>query len=295
MTIAIFIEQIINGLIIGSMYALIGSGIALIYGTMRVLNLAHGEFYMLGGYFIFFLVVNYGVPPWLAIPLAIAATFLLGVLIQRLTIHYILGREGWLFSAIAVTLGLSIFLQNAALLLFSERFQSVPYYVDGMLEIGSIRLPYQRVLIFVVAVVTIAAMTYILKRTRLGWAIRATSQDRDAAAVVGIPAQRIYLITFGIAGALGAIAAAMLAPIYAINPWSGLPILLKGFVVVILGGLGSFPGAIFGGLLLGVIEAIGVQLTSSEWRDVIAFALMIAVIWWRPWGLFGEKPHDNAT
>lgn len=117
-----------------------------------------------------------------------------------------------------MTLGLSIFLQNAALLLFSEQFQSVPYYVSGVVELGSVRIPAQRILIFVVAVVTIGVMTYILKRTRLGWAIRATSQDRDAAAVVGIPADRIYLITFGIAAALGAVAAAMLAPIYAINP-----------------------------------------------------------------------------
>lgn len=290
MTFAIFLEQIINGLIIGSMYALIGSGIALVYGTMRVLNLAHGEFYMLGGYFVFFLAVTYGVPSYLAIPVAVVATFILGMLIQRLTIHYLMGKEGWMFATIAATLGLSIFLQNAALLTFGEQFQSVPYYLDGMIEIGSIRLPLQRLLILVVAIVTIGAMTFILKKTRLGWAIRATAQDRDAAAVVGIPAQRIYLITFGIAGALGAVAAAMLAPIYAINPWSGMPILLKGFVVVILGGLGSFPGAIAGGLLLGVVEAIGVQLTSSEWRDVIGFAMMIAVIWWRPWGLFGKKP-----
>jgi branched-chain amino acid transport system permease protein len=289
-TFSIFIEQIINGLIIGSTYALIGSGLSLIYGTMRVLNLAHGEFYMLGGYFVYFLTVKYGVPPWLAIPLAVFAVFVLGAVIQRLTIRRLLDKEGWVFSTIALTLGLSIFLQNAALLLFGEKFQSVPYYLGGIVTIGSIRLPMQRILIFVVSISTIAAMTFLLKKTRLGWAIRATSQDRDAAAVVGIPAQRIYLLTFGIAAALGAVAAAMLAPIYAVNPWSGLPILLKGFVVVILGGLGSFPGAIVGGLLLGVVEAIGVQLTSSEWRDVIAFSLMIAVIWWRPWGLFGHKP-----
>lgn len=290
MTSTILLEQILNGLIIGSMYALIGSGIALIYGTMRVLNLAHGEFYMLGGYFVFFLAVTYGLPSWLAVPVAVVLTFLLGAAIQRLTIHHLLGREGWMFSTIAATLGLSIFLQNAALLLFGEQFQSVPYYLSGVIELGGIRLPVQRLLILVVAILTISVMAWILKYTRLGWAIRATSQDRDAAAVVGIPAERIYLITFGMAAALGAVAAAMLAPIYAINPWSGLPILLKGFVVVILGGLGSFPGAIAGGLILGVVEAIGVQLTSSEWRDVISFALMIAVIWWRPWGLFGRKP-----
>lgn len=290
MTFYILLEQIINGLIIGSMYALIGSGIALIYGTMRVLNLAHGEFYMLGGYFVFFFAVTYGLPPWLAIPLAVFMAFLLGAAIQRLTIHYLFGREGWMFSTIAATLGLSIFLQNSALLLFGEQFQSIPYYISGVVELGPLRIPAQRILIFVVAMITIGAMGYILKHTRLGWAIRATSQDRDAAEVVGINAERIYLITFGIAAALGAVAAAMLAPIYAINPWSGLPILLKGFVVVILGGLGSFPGAIAGGLILGVVEALGVQFTSSEWRDVISFGLMIAVIWWRPWGLFGSKP-----
>lgn len=289
MTLSIFIEQIINGIIIGSMYALVGSGIALIYGTMRVLNLAHGEFYMLGGYFVFFLVVTCGIPAYLAIPIALFASFLLGVLIQRLTIHYLLQREGWAFSTIAVTLGLSIFLQNSALLLFGEKFQSVPYYLSGIVEFAGIRIPLQRLLILGVAILTIAVMTYMLKATRLGWAIRATSQDRDAAAVVGIPTQRIYLVTFGIAAVLGAIAAAMMAPIYAISPWSGLPILFKGFVVVILGGLGSFPGAIVGGLILGVVEAIGVQLTSTEWRDVISFALMITVIWIRPWGLFGSK------
>ena len=288
MTLSILIEQLVNGLVIGSMYALIGSGIALIYGTMRVLNLAHGEFYMLGGYFVFYAVAVWGLPAWIGIPLAVAAGFVLGAAIQRLTIHRVLGQEGWMFASIAVTLGLSIFLQNAALLIFGENFQSIPYYIDGIVQLGEIRMPAQRLLILAVSAITIGAMWYLLKFTRLGWAIRATSQDADAAAVVGIPAARVHMITFGLAAALGAVAAAMLAPIYSINPWSGLPILLKGFVVVVLGGLGSFPGAIVGGLVLGVVEAIGVQVTSSEWRDVISFALMIGVIWWRPWGLLGR-------
>lgn len=289
MNLAIFLEQILNGLISGSMYALIGSGIALVYGTMRVLNLAHGEFYMLGGYFTYYLIVQIGLAPILAIPLAVAIAFCLGMLIQKLTIEYLIVRENWAFTTIAATLGLSIVLQNAALLMFGEQFNTVPYYVSGVLAIGDIRLPWQRVLIFLVALATIGGMTWLLKYTRLGWSIRATSQDRDAAQVVGIPVRRVYMICFGLAAALGALAAAMLAPINAINPWAGMPILLKGFVVVILGGLGSFPGAIIGGLFLGVVEAVGVQLTSSEWRDVISFTLMIAVIWWRPWGVFGTK------
>ncbi len=289
MNLAIFIEQILNGLITGSMYALIGSGIALVYGTMKVLNLAHGEFYMLGGYFTWYLAVSLGINPAIAIPAAVAIAFCLGMLIQKLTVEYLILRDNWAFTTIAATMGLSIILQNAALLVFGANFNTVPSYIEGVMVLGDIRISWQRVLIFVVALATIGFMTWLLKYTRLGWSIRATSQDRDAAQVVGIPVKRVYMICFGLAAALGALAAAMLAPINAINPWSGMPVLLKGFVVVVLGGLGSFPGAILGGLLLGVVEAVGVQLTSSEWRDVISFTLMIAVIWWRPWGLFGKK------
>ena len=289
MNLAIFIEQILNGLITGSMYALIGSGIALVYGTMKVLNLAHGEFYMLGGYFTWYLAVSLGINPAIAIPAAVAIAFCLGMLIQKLTVEYLILRDNWAFTTIAATMGLSIILQNAALLVFGANFNTVPSYVSGVMVLGDIRISWQRVLIFIVALATIGFMTWLLKYTRLGWSIRATSQDRDAAQVVGIPVKRVYMICFGLAAALGALAAAMLAPINAINPWSGMPVLLKGFVVVVLGGLGSFPGAIIGGLLLGVVEAVGVQLTSSEWRDVISFTLMIAVIWWRPWGLFGKK------
>lgn len=281
-------EQIANGLVSGSTYALIGSGIALIYGTMRVLNLAHGELYMLGGFFVYFLIVQLGLSPLVAIPLAVLAVFAVGAAIERLTIHYLLSREGWTFACIAATLGLSIMLQNAALLVFGEQFKSVPYYLDGVVDIAGVRLPAQRLIIIVVAVLAIVAMNLLLTRTRFGWALRATAQDSEAAAVVGVPVARIHMLTFGLAAALGALAAAMLAPIYSVNPWMGMPVLFKGFVVVILGGLGSFPGAIVGGFALGLIEVAGVQLTSVEWRDAVAFAVLILAVWVRPWGLFGR-------
>jgi branched-chain amino acid transport system permease protein len=289
MPISLFIEQVLNGLIAGSMYALIGSGLALVYGTMRVLNLAHGEFYMLGGYGVFYLVVALAMPPALAIPLAACLLFAVGVAVQRLTVHYLLPREGWAFASIAVTLGLSIALQNAALVVFGEGYKAVPYYADGVLALGGVRMPMQRVLTLAVAVVVLLAMAFLLKRTRFGWALRATAQDSDAAAVCGIAVSRIHMITFGLSAALGAIAAAMLAPIYSVSPWMGVPVLFKGFVVVVLGGLGSFAGAVAGGFVLGIAEALGVQVTSAEWRDVIGFAVMIVVIWIRPWGLFGKS------
>ena len=289
MPIALFIEQVVNGLIAGSMYALVGGGIALIYGTMRVLNMAHGEFYMMGGYAVFYLVGR-AVPPVLAIPLVAGLLFLVGAAVQRLTVHYLLRQDGWLFACIAATLGLSIAFQNLALIVFGEDYKTVPYYVEGVLRLGDIRLPLQRALMLLVAVGTLLAMGVLLKKTRFGWALRATSQDSDAASVCGIPVSRVHMITFGLSAALGGIAGAMLAPIYSVSPWMGLPVLFKGFVVVVLGGLGSFPGAIVGGLLLGIVEALGVQITSAEWRDVFGFALMILVVWARPWGLFGKAP-----
>ena len=289
MTFTLFLEQLVNGIILGSMYAIMGAGLALIYGTMRILNFAHGEFYMLGGFFVFFLFAQHNIHPAIAVPIAAVGVALIAALTQRLTVDVLLRREGWAFSTIAATLGVSIFLQNLALALWGERFQSVPYFVEGLLVIGEFRLPWQRVLIFVVAVVVMAAMAAVLRWTRFGWAVRATAQDAEAAAVVGVPARRIHTITFALGAGLAAIAAALLAPVFAVNPWMGFALIIKAFVVVVLGGLGSFPGAIVGGFLLGIIEAVGITLTSSEWRDVIAFGFMIAILWVRPWGLFGVR------
>ncbi|WP_374443174.1 branched-chain amino acid ABC transporter permease [Stella sp.] len=289
MTLTLFLEQLVNGIILGSMYAIMGAGLALIYGTMRILNFAHGEFYMLGGFFVFFLFAQQGLHPVAAVAIAVAGVALIAAVVQRLTVSVLLKREGWAFSTIAATLGVSIFLQNLALALWGERFQSVPYFVEGLLQVGDFRLPWQRVLIFAVAVAVMAVMAYVLRYTRFGWAVRATAQDPEAAAVVGVPAARIHTMTFALGAALAAVAAALLAPVFAVNPWMGLPLIIKAFVVVVLGGLGSFPGAIAGGFLLGIVEAVGITLTSSEWRDVIAFGMMIAFLWVRPWGLFGVK------
>ena len=289
MTLTVFGEQLINGLIMGSMYALLGSGLTLIYGTMRILNFAHGEMYMLGGYFVFFFLEQYGALSFPSILFAVCGVFLIAIVFQRLTLHYLIKKENWAFSTIAMTLGFSIVLQNIALKLWGARFYHIPYYVQGTLQIGDLRIPWLRILIFGVAIVTILTMSVVLKFTRFGMAIRATSQDRDAAEVLGVPAHHVHTLTFGIGAALGALAAAMLAPIYAINPWMGIPVMLKGFVVIILGGLGSYPGAIIGGVILGIIEAVGLTLTSSAWRDVISFGVLILIIWVKPWGIFGVK------
>lgn len=283
-----FSEQIANGLILGSIYALVAAGLTVVYGTMRILNFAHGEFYMLGGYITFFAVVSFGLPPIVALAVAAVVVFAIGAAFQWFAIRPLLGGEGAMFSTIVVTLGASIFFQNAALQLWGERFQSIPYYVDGILTIGSFRLPYQRLLIFVCAILILTGVGLFLRYSRTGFAIRAVAQDAEAATVLGVPAARIHTFAFGLAAGLAALGAGLLAPIYAVNPWMGVPLSLKAFVVIILAGLGSFKGAIIAGLLLGVVESVGISVTSSEWQDVLSFAVLIVVIWIRPWGLFGQ-------
>jgi branched-chain amino acid transport system permease protein len=286
---SLLIEQILNGVILGSMYALIACGLTLIWGTMRMLNFAHGELYMAGGYFFFVVSSVTGMPLVVAAIIAIALTFLLGLILERAVIHSLLKRENWEFSTIVVTLGLSVILQNGALLIWRERIRQVPYFLEGVIDIDGVRLSNQRLLILATAIITVGLMWWLLKKSRFGLALRATAMDRDAATLYGVNVHRIYSLTFGMAAALAALAAVFLSSINSISPWMGAPVMLKGFAVVVLGGLGSFPGAIVGALLIGVIETIGVLLWSSQWREVISFSILIGILWLRPWGLFGQK------
>lgn len=285
----IAVEQILNGLILGSMYALIGIGLTLIWGTMRMLNFAQGEFYMLGGYVAYFVATVGGLNPWISLPIAAVSVFAAALVVERIAVRGALGRENWTFTTIVATLGVSIVLQNAVLLAFGERFQSVPYLVSGVLALGPVRMAWHRVAVFGIAAALSVAMFLLLTRTRFGLALRAASQDRDAATLYGVNASAVFALTFGLAAALAAVAATALAPIFSVSPWMGGPVMLKGFVVVVLGGLGSFPGAIVGGLILGIVESLGVLFGSSEWREVISYALLIAVVAVKPWGLFGVR------
>lgn len=285
-------EALVNGIVTGSVYALVGAGIALIYGTMRVLNFAHGEMMMLGAYFAWVCSSALGLPVLVAFVIAVLGVMMVAAVIQRAIVAPILSREDWGFRIIAATIGLSVALQSAAQLIWGEKFNAMPYFFDGVLVLGELRLPWQRAAIPLVAMAALGASALVLYRTRFGQMIRATAQDAEAAEAVGIPSGRVHTAVFAIAAGLAAIAAIMLAPIMSVNPWMGAPYILKGFAVVILGGLGSFGGAVLAGLLLGLVESFGVLFTASEWRDVIAYGLLIAIIWVRPWGLFGGREAD---
>lgn len=283
------IEQGVNGVVIGAIYALVAAGLSLIWGSMKMLNFAHGEFYMLGGFLMYYLTSLADMPWWVAIPITMLAVMLIGVIVERLVIHPLLDRPGWDVSPIIATLGLSIFLQNAALHLFGERFKNIPYYLEGSISLLGARLALQRILILVVASITVLLFVQFLRRGRLGMALRAVAQDRDAAVLQGVDVHKTYLLVFGISAALAALAAAMLVPIFAINPWAGSTLLIKAFVVCVVGGMGHLGGAILGGVLLGTAESLTVAFLSSEWRDVVSFLVLIVVLWLRPAGLFGVR------
>lgn len=289
MSARLVIEQLFNGLVLGSMYALMASGLSLIWGSLKMLNFAHGEFYMLGGYAVYFLFAVLSLPAPLAVLLAMMVVMIVGASVERLIINPLLGKPGWETSTIIATLGLSIFLQNFALRVWGERFKNVPYYADGTLIVGDIRIVEQRLIILVMAVLVILVGAVLLKRTRLGMALRATAQDHDAAVLMGVNIRRVYTWTLAISAALAALAATMLAPIFSVNPWMGLSLLLKAFIVCVLGGLGNLEGAILGGILLGTAESLTVVFWSSEWQEVTAFVLFLLVLWFRPSGLMGTR------
>lgn len=288
MTASLLIEQIINGIITGSMYALMGAGLALVYGTMRVMNFSHGEMFMVSAYILFLALGTLMLPAIPAALLAILGAACLAALIEKGLIEPLMKRDSWELGTIVTTLGLSFILQNGVLRVIGEEYYTLQYFVEGSVSLFGVTLPNQRVLILVVAIGTIALMELFLRRSRTGWALRAVSQDAQAASVVGINVGRIFLLAFALSGVLTGIAAVMMAPIQSVNPWMGVPMGLKAFVVVILGGMGSFRGTIIAGFIVGIVEALGTTITSSEWRELFSFGLLILIIWFRPEGLFGN-------
>jgi branched-chain amino acid transport system permease protein len=282
-------EQLFNGLVLGSMYALVASGLSLVWGSLKMINFAHADFYMLGAFAIYFLFAVFGLPVLVAIPLALLVVLAVGALTERLTIHPLLNKPGWDVNPIVATVGLSIFLQNFALRMWGERFQNVPYFSDGTFVVAGMRMANQRLIILGVAILAVVAGAILLKRTWLGMSLRATALDRDAAVLSGVNVHGVYTWAVSISAALAALAGAMLAPIFSVNPWMGTMVLLKCFVICVLGGLGRLEGAILGAILYGTVESMTVVFWSSEWKDVTAFALLLAVLWFRPNGLLGTK------
>lgn len=275
----------VSGLLLGGVYALISIGLTLIFGVMRVVNFAHGEFLMIAMYATFWLFQLYGLDPYVSIFIVTAVLFLIGVLTQATIVRPIL--RGSSSMQIFATVGLSIVLQNAALLVWKGDYRSVDTaYSRAVLSIGPLQVGVSRLTAFLVALAITVALFYFLKKTYMGKAIRCVAQNRTAALLMGINISRINMITFGIGTALVGVAGAVLMPIYPAFPTVGTYFVLIAFVVVVLGGMGNVTGAFLGGLIIGLVEAFSGFYVPAL-KEAVYFVVFIAVLLIRPTGLFG--------
>jgi len=284
----ILVQQVLDGLMIGAAYALMAVGLTIIFGLMDVVNFAHGEFYMLAAFLLFQLAGVMGVSYFLALPIAVLAVGVLGVAVQRTLIRRLQGRSrlSYLYATSIATIGLSITLQNTAQLAWGAVPKSIPqpFPVQPIL-LGDVALSPIRLFIVVASVIVITLLGFGLMRTMTGRMIRATFQDRDAAALIGLPVDRIDALAFGGGAMLAALGGALLGSAFQVYPTMGGLATLKAFVVVILGGMGSFPGAIAGGFLLGVSESLAAGYLSAGLKDAVGFVVVVAVLMIRPTGL----------
>ncbi|ROO25422.1 ABC transporter permease [Salinisphaera orenii MK-B5] len=280
----LFIQQILNGLTLGSIYGLVALGLTLVYGILHVPNFAHGALYMVGAYVCYFAMVELGLNYWVAMVAAAAVVALLSVLCERLVFHPL--RHAPPIHDKIAAIGILLFLEAVVQMHWGADFRRIPTPYNEILRLGELTLPVQRLLIIGGAFALMGALHLYLKKTMTGLTIIAMAQNREGAFLVGIDANRVAMMTFAIAGALAAIAASLFAPINLVYPAMGHLVLLKAFVIIILGGMGSIPGAIIGGLIIGFAEALGGFYISSTYKDVIAFVLLVVILSIKPTGLF---------
>jgi branched-chain amino acid transport system permease protein len=285
-------QLLLAAVVTGLLYALVALGLNLIYGTMRLLNVAHGELVMLGGYAVFWLFTLWGVPPPVGAVVAVVLGAALGWAAYRGIFRAAIGSTRALeqleANSLLLFFGLSIIVQNAATLAFAGDLRGYRY-LDGVIEVGGLAIAGNRLYVFVAAVLACLGTAVLLRASTLGLSVRALIQNRDAAMLVGIDVDRVQLASFCLGFAMAALAGALISSIEHISPFMGFPFTIAAFVVIILGGLGNLAGSLVGGLVLGVLETYGVALTAPTYQSILIYGVFILVLLWRPQGLFGGK------
>ncbi len=282
------IQQLVNGLIIGATYGLMAVGLTMIFGMMDVINFAHGELYMLGGVFAYYLASLLGINFFGSIALAVVLVMVVGLIFDQLVLRKL--RNEPTLITILVTIGLSIFLQSTVMLFWGPSPQSIPSpFSSKTIQIGFIFLTPFKIFMAVITVAVIFGLHLLIQKTTLGKSMRAVFQEKESAAIVGIDINRVYAINFALGSGLAALAGALLGTLFVVYPNMGLIAVVKAFLIVIMGGMGNFLGAIFGGLLLGVVESMAAGFISSSYKDLFGLLIVMILLVVRPYGLFGRK------
>ncbi|MDH5540351.1 MAG: branched-chain amino acid ABC transporter permease [Rhizobacter sp.] len=284
----ILFPSLLNGLTTGAVYALIALGLTLIYGVLHIINFAHGAALMVALYAVYLLKTHWGIDPYLALPLVVPGMFVLGYALQRGVINR--ASHGKDENILLVTLGLSIVLENLALIVFKSDTRTIETaYTLATVQIGPAFIAVPKLVAFGGALVSAALLMAIVSRTDLGRAIRAVAKEKQGARLMGIDVEHVYAMSFGIGLACLGAAACFLLPAYYVNPQVGGGFVLVAFTIVVLGGMGSFAGALLGGLLIGVVESIGGLMLGESLGQIGIFGLFILVLLFRPQGLFGAR------
>jgi branched-chain amino acid transport system permease protein len=282
------LQQLVNGLTQGSLYALVAIGLVIIFGTMNLVTFAHGEVYMVGAFMGYFALTLWNLPWPVAILLAMAAGWILGVLTEKLAFRPM--RTVGHMPPLLITIGLSIILKEAVMITLGAENRPVPSIYEQTLQVGGSQVSLLQVVIMGTVLVLIVGLQLLIKGTKIGRAMRATAQDHEAACAMGVNADRVFNIAFALASLLGGAGGVLVGMYYnAVYATMGGTAGLKGFAACIFGGLTSIPGAILGALIIGVVENFTVQFISSGYRDIIAFLVMVIVLIVRPQGLLGSK------
>jgi branched-chain amino acid transport system permease protein len=280
------LQVIISGLLLGGVYALFAAGLNMIFGVLRVINLAHGELMMLGAYTTYWLYAEWGVNPLLTLPVSAVVIFALGALIERSLIDRLVNQP--LLSSLLLTFGLSTLFMGTALYFWTANFRSVPY-LTGSVDLFGLDVSKSRLVAFVIALAVTGATYAFLRYSTFGKAIRATAQHSEVAQVCGIDVRRVRVVTFGLGSAMAGVAGSLIAMIFTVSPEMGRAFIGRAFAIVVLGGLGSFVGAFAGALMLGVTETVTAYYTDTQLSEAVAYAVLVGVLLVRPSGLFGVK------
>jgi branched-chain amino acid transport system permease protein len=281
-------QVLVNGILLGGLYGLMALGMSLIWGVMNIVNIAHGALIMLGAYLTFWMFTLWGWDPFLSLPATIVALFAYGYVVQRFLLNLIVRAQ--LFLTLLITFGLEVVMVNLARLAWSSDLRQVtPTYAANNFEVAGITVPYVRLWVFITTAVLSVLFLLVLERTRLGRAIRATSEELHAARLTGIPVAHIYAVTFGLGAALAGAAGGLWGMLFPVTPIMGGGLTLKSFVVAVLGGLGTMMGAIVGGLVLGIAESFTSTYIGPTYPNAVSFGLLVLILILRPTGLVGRR------